>query len=70
MAQEVQKSRDRDPRYPTGVPRDQNICLKNFSLEKLLGYKGLEISSCPIKMVDNLSSQVDFLFNKQTKIII
>ena len=33
-------------------------------------HKGLEIGSCPIKMVDNLSSQVDFLFNKQTKIII
>ena len=37
---------------------------------KVSSNKGLEIGSCPIKMVDNLSSQVDFLFNKQTKIII
>ena len=38
----------------------------NYTLE----YKGLEIGSCPIKMIDNLSSRVDFLFTKQTKIII
>ena len=33
-------------------------------------YKGLEIGSCPIKMVDNLSSQMDFLLTNPTKIII
>ena len=32
--------------------------------------KGLEIGSCPIKMVDDLSNQVDFLFTNPTKTII
>ena len=41
-----------------------------FMLPGLYLNKGLEIGSCPIKMVDNLSSQVDFLFTDPTKIII
>ena len=30
-------SRDRDPRYPKGVPWDQNFFLKNFLLKSYLG---------------------------------
>ena len=37
---------------------------------QLLRNKGLAIGSCPIMMVDNFSSHVDFLFTNPTKIII
>ena len=33
-------------------------------------HKGLEIGSCPIKMVDDLSNQVHFLFTNPTKTFI
>ena len=37
-----------------------------FKCAWLYTHKGLEIGSCPIKMVDNFSNQVDFLFNNPT----
>ena len=33
-------SRDRDPRYPTGVPKDQNNFFKFFFLEVIWVYVG------------------------------